>query len=246
MRAASSPFLLVLVALLLGVSARGSEFDAANQLYDAGKFVEARKAYEQLVEHGQWTANLFHNLGNTYHRLEQDGPAILAYERALALEPAHPEALANLKLLRGRTGATPWPASWLDAVFPGRLIAAYVIVVAVAGWLALALVMWISLTPPGDKAGRWFALILAVLAVAYAGMAVWHFEQARTLAIIVAKTAEVRLAPAETSAAGGALPAGSQVRVLSVRGDWTYCLLPEARRGWISSKELERVRLGDS
>jgi len=246
MRAGNSPFFAALLALLFCVAARGAGFDAANQAYDAGKFADARQAYEGLVERGEWTANLFHNLGNTYHRLAQDGPAILAYERALALQPTHPEAQANLKLLRGWTGAAPWPASWLDAVFPSRWIDAYLIGAAAAGWLALALVMWIALTPPGDKAGRWFTLVVTLLLAAYAGVAVWHFEQGRAQAIVVAKTAEVRPAPAEISAASGALPAGSAVRVLSVRGEWTYCLLPEQRRGWISSKALERVRLGDS
>ena len=233
-------------ALILAGPGRGADFDSANQLYDAGKFAEAKAAFEELVEHGEWKANLFHNLGNTHYRLADPGAAILAYERALTLDPAHPEARANLNLIRGKTGATAWPTTWRDAVFPGRWIAAYLIVAAVAGWLAVAMVWWIVSTAPGEKAGRWFALVMAVLVAGYAGAAVWYFEEARSAAIVVAKTAEVRLAPAETAGAAGALPAGSAVRVLSVRGDWTYCALPEQRRGWISSKAIERVRLGDS
>jgi hypothetical protein len=42
------------------------------------------------------------------------------------------------------------------------------------------------------------------------------------------------------------LPAGSEVRVLGVRGDWTYCALPTQRRGWIPSKSVELVRMGES
>jgi hypothetical protein len=39
-----------------------------------------------------------------------------------------------------------------------------------------------------------------------------------------------------------ALPAGSQVRVLSERGEWVYCELPGMGRGWIPDGAVERVR----
>ncbi len=39
-----------------------------------------------------------------------------------------------------------------------------------------------------------------------------------------------------------ALPAGSQVRVLSERGEWIYCELPGTGRGWIPDGAVERVR----
>ena len=96
----------LLLALAVTCSAAAdSEFDEANRLYEQEKFAEAKQKYEQLVERGEWTANLFHNLGNTDFRLGSPGRAILDYERALALEPAHPEAHRNLALLRERTGA---------------------------------------------------------------------------------------------------------------------------------------------
>ena len=41
---------------------------------------------------------MFYDLGNAYYRLGNFGKAILNYERALALEPRHPEAQANLRL----------------------------------------------------------------------------------------------------------------------------------------------------
>ena len=42
----------------------GGDFDEANSLYDAGKFGEAKQVYEKLAGRGEWSANLFYDLGN--------------------------------------------------------------------------------------------------------------------------------------------------------------------------------------
>jgi hypothetical protein len=39
------------------------------------------------------------------------------------------------------------------------------------------------------------------------------------------------------------LPPGSEVKVLSTRGDWVYAALPNNLRGWIPAKDAEPVRL---
>src|SRR5712691_9388165 len=73
-----------------------AQFAKANQEYAAGHFKEAIDGYEALVRAGEWSANLFYDLGNAYFRAGDLGRAILSYERALALDRHHPEAEANL------------------------------------------------------------------------------------------------------------------------------------------------------
>src|SRR4051794_14159203 len=74
------------------------DFTKANQEYAQGHFAEAISGYEALVRAGQWSANLFYDLGNAYFRVGDFGRAVLNYERALALERHHPEAMANLQI----------------------------------------------------------------------------------------------------------------------------------------------------
>src|SRR5437763_1328210 len=92
--------LVLLSACVLRAQDHPTAFDAANKMYERGKFAEARAAYERLVASGPWSANLFYNLANTEWKLGDAGAAALEYERALALEPAHPEARANLEFVR--------------------------------------------------------------------------------------------------------------------------------------------------
>ncbi|MCX6966873.1 MAG: tetratricopeptide repeat protein, partial [Verrucomicrobia bacterium] len=86
--------LLALLTLFCAksVAAPPPDFDAANRLFDKGDFQGARAKYETLVQAGTWSAHLFYNLGNAAFRLGDRPAAFLAYERALALEPNHPEA----------------------------------------------------------------------------------------------------------------------------------------------------------
>ncbi len=238
--------LLCLICWLSAWPLHAADFDAVNRLYDAGNYAEAKAGYEALVQAGNWSANLFYNLGNTNHRLGAPGEAILGYERALALDPSHPEALANLGFLRGQTGAVTWPVSWVDRIFPERWSDAFSISGVLFGWIAVFLGARIFLTPRGEKTGLWCGVVAAVGIAAYSGCALWHLEQDRALAIVTAPKAEVHLAPAESSTTADALPAGSEVRVLSERGEWIYCERPTQGRGWISAQTLERVRLRGS
>ena len=221
---------------------RGADFDAANQLYDQGKFAEAKAGYAALMAAGERSANLFYNLGNTNHRLGAPGDAVLDYKRALTLDPGHPEAKANLDFERAQTGAVPWPLSWIDRLFPVRWADALALAGAIAGWVAIFLFTGIFFTPRRDKSGLWFGFVVALLIASYGVATVCFAEQDRALAIVTAKSAEVHLAPAESSTAGSVLPAGSEVRVLSERGDWVYCALPMQGRGWLPAKAIERVR----
>jgi len=40
-----------------------------------------------------------------------------------------------------------------------------------------------------------------------------------------------------------ALPSGSEIKILSLRGNWIYAALPNDLRGWIPAESAERVRL---
>src|SRR5438045_7104192 len=103
-------FLFVALATiaLSGATTRAGQnpaFAKANEAYSAGRFQEAVEGYQSLASSGQWSANLFYNLGNAWFRLGNFGEAILNYERALALDPHHPEAAANLVLVRDEARA---------------------------------------------------------------------------------------------------------------------------------------------
>src|SRR2546428_11616322 len=111
------------------------DFTKANQDYAQGHFKEAISGYETLVRAGQWSANLFYDLGNAYFRTSDFGRAILNYERALALERHHPEATANLQMARDEAHALELQQSWPERYLQFASINQYSITAVIAFWI---------------------------------------------------------------------------------------------------------------
>src|SRR5213592_2173709 len=114
-----------------------ADFAKANQEFAQGHFKEAISGYEALIRSGQWSANVFYDLGNAYFRTGDFGRAILNYERALALERHHPEATANLQIARDEAHALELPPNWSERYLQFTTINEYSIAAAVAFWLAI-------------------------------------------------------------------------------------------------------------
>jgi len=54
---------------------------------------------------------------------------------------------------------------------------------------------------------------------------------------------QARLATADNANSVLVLPAGSEIEILSMRGDWIYAALPNQLRGWVQTNTVELVRL---
>ena len=73
-------------------------FADANQLYQQGKFPEARASYERILSSGYAAGELSYNLGNACYK-EGDIPhAILNYERALRRISGDDDVRHNLQI----------------------------------------------------------------------------------------------------------------------------------------------------
>ena len=235
-------WLVFAAVFALALSALGAdEFEKANQLYDEGKFVQAQHAYEQMVEGGTWSANLFYNLGNASSRAGAQGRAMLDYERALLLDPGHADAQRNLRLLRAQTGAKVFDAPFIERASRKVRESVWTVLAAVAAWGCVFSVASLCMS---DRRGKlWLSAVASLAVAAVAGFGVLTHRQDRALGIVTAKEAEARLAPVESAGLADVLAAGSRVRVLSERGAWIYCELPNQRRGWLAATAVERVRI---
>jgi len=222
-----------------------ADFANANQDYAQGNFKEAISGYETLVRSGQWSANLFYDLGNAYFRTDDFGHAILNYERALALERHHPEATANLQIARDEARALEMQLSWPERYLQFASINQYSIAAAVAFWVGVFCV--VRLIFVRRRSAATIALsVFSVTVFAIALLAVYeldHGSNGSALAIVTGKDVQARLATADTANSILALPPGSEVKILSTRGDWLYAALPNNLRGWIPAKNAEQVRM---
>jgi tetratricopeptide (TPR) repeat protein len=237
---------LGLIALAPSTFAQSdARFAKANQEYTSSHFKEAIDDYEALVRSGDWSANLFYDLGNTYFRAGDFGRAILNYERALALEPHHPEAQANLQIARDEARALELQESWLERQLRFATVNHYTIAATIAFWVGafcIAGLIFARRRSPG-------LIALSVLSLAsFALFVTFVFwidagNKGRALAIVTGNGIEARVATADNANSVLTLPPGSQIKIVSERGDWLYAVLPNSLRGWLPSKSVEAVRL---
>ena len=222
-----------------------ADFAKANRDFAQGHFKEAVSGYEALIRDGQWSANVFYDLGNAYFRASDFGRAILNYARARALEPHHPEATANLQIARDEAHALELQPSWPERHLQFASVNQYSVTAAVAFWVAAFCLAALIFTPRRSAAMK-SLLVVMLLVFAGAMFAIWQLERGSkgdALAIVTGKDVQARLATADTANAVLALPPGSEIKVLSTRGDWIYATLPNNLRGWIAAKNAEQVRL---
>lgn len=221
------------------------EFVKANQAYHDAHYQEAAAGYQELVRSGTWNATVFYNLGNAHYRLGNFGQAILNYERALALEPRHPEADANLRLARDEARALELKKNWLERYASMATVKQWSIAAAVGFWVALFIVAYLLLAHKRSAAG----IAVVVLGVVICGVSVFAITaledgaSGRALAIVTGKNVTARIATADSAQSVLALPAGSEIKLLSARGDWIYAELPNDQHGWIPASSAERVRM---
>ena len=227
-------------------SAQGIEqFAKANQEFATADFDSAVRDYEELVRSGKDTPNLFYNLGNAYFRKKDFGRAILNYERALALDPHHPEAGANLRIGQDEARALELVPTRLERALSVATQNQYAIASAVAFWIFLFSIVAIIFSVR-KRRGLVALSILSLAIFALASFAGWELARGKNgagLAIVTAENADARLATADNANRVLTLPAGSEIQILSERGDWIYAALPNNLRGWMPAKTIEAVRL---
>ena len=252
------PFLPLMAAVWLGLltaevcAGQGAFFDEGNQRYQAGDFDGALERYAQILDDGLESGELYYNIGNTYFKLGELGPAILYYERARRLMPSDGDLLANLELARSLTAdeIAPLPGFslfraggwWVGLVPRGALVW----LVALAYLVAMTAVILVILRPAtvlaawGRRlaiAGATVTLVLGLnLAVRELGIG------AAEEAVIMAEETAVQSAPSDDSALQiFAVHEGTKVRTDRRSDVWIEIILEDGKVGWVRADQLEPI-----
>jgi hypothetical protein len=238
------------LAWLLGLSAAmattGDDFKAANQLYDAGKFVEAAAAYEKIEPK---TAHVYYNLGNAWFRQSKLGLAVLDYARARQLAPRDPDILANLKFAQQRLGVedvnTPPRATQrlLHSVIDGHTPNEWSTGELAGLWL-LVLAIGARVYFPKLRSG---VLIIAVAGFVGFGFSTFALSyqvissHTAPQAIVITGETEARFAPTPDSTVHFRLAEGTQLSIREDRGQWLFVERADGQQGWVKSEAIGRI-----
>ena len=184
-------------------------------------------------------------MGNAYFRKNDFGRAILSYERALALDPHHPEAEANLRIARDEARALELVPNRWERIFAFADENQYALAASISFWIGIfSVATWVLGRGRGRGPIALSILSLSIFVIAVgASYELSRGKNGRGLAVVTGDKVEARLATADNANRVLTLPAGSEIKIASQRGDWLYAVLPNNLRGWIPSTGAEQVRL---
>ncbi len=213
-------------------------FDAANRLYEQGRFADAAVEYQKLIESGPPAPALYFNLGNAFFKAGAAGRAIAAYRQAQQIAPRDPDVRANLQFVRGQVqGPTRQPGRWERGL--QRLTAnEWTVLASVALWMWLLLLAAIQLRPAWKSSLRslvWLSGTATVLLAAGLGAAL-SVDSNRT-AIVTVRDAAVHNGPLEESPGVLTVHDGAEVQVVDRKDDWFQVSVAD-RTGWLKRDQV--------
>lgn len=228
-------------------------FDAANKLYEQGKFVEAARGYQQLLDAGHRSPALYFNLGNAWFKAGQTGYAIAAYRQIERLSPRDPNVQFNLNFARKQVASgDPKPGPVLERIVRALTLNEWTTLTAGAAWISFLLLAIGEWRESARANARRYALMVFLVALGLAsGTAAaasrWFNP---TDAVIVTSEAIARSGPLDEGKVLHQLRNGTEVTILDQKllaagsrtQTWYQVRNNAAQSGWIKEDQLQRIR----
>ncbi len=215
-------------------------FDAANKLYEAGKFNDAAAAYERLLQGGMSSPALYFNWGNAQFKAGRMGRAIAAYRQAEALTPRDPDVRANLRYARNQVQGPTLRPGLPERALGVLSLTEWSLLTTAAFWVLLALLIMGQLRPLAKRPLRNWVFLAAALTVLL-GAGLGGSSQMRLgveTAIVTVGDATVRNGPFEESPTAFTARDGAELRVLDRKDDWLQVTAGPRRVGWLPQTQV--------
>ena len=245
-------FLIFWLLCLVGFSQNTQTFEQANDLYNSGYYKEAIDRYDSILESNQHSAELYFNLANCYYKLNEIGPSIFYYEKALQLSPNDSDILNNLGYAQKMTidAIQVVPEGGLSKLLNKTLNS-----LSVDGWairciglvfLFVGLFLGYYLSYSEAKKRLFFVSSCGVLIVLFIAMGLLfkksNLDNTTHPAIIYVKEVGVKTEPNLRSETSFTLHEGTKVLIIDdYNEDWLKIKLLNGETGWVTRSELKAL-----
>lgn len=232
-------------------SQQGDSSETAAAAYAKGDYQQAAECYTKLLKVGE-SAELYYNLGNCEYRLGNITQSIIAYERALRLNPGDSDTRYNLQFLRGKTIDKVVPVdemffvTWYHSLQNLMSIDAWAILAVSAFVLALMLILAylfgsnILLCKIGFF-GALVGLLIFVLGLLFAYQRKVALSE-HNIAIVLTPTLNVKATPAESSSDAFVIHEGTRLTITdSSMNAWYGVRLDDGKEGWLPKNSVEVI-----
>lgn len=242
-------FLCCFLSVISVAQSNDDLFKGANTHYNEGKYSEAIDGYKSILDNGVHSAELYFNLGNAHYKLNNIGPSIFYYEKALLLEPNDEDIKNNLVYAQNMT---------IDAIDKvpdvgfSRIIKNIVnrnsadtwAIIAIAGvfvFVILFLLYHFSRATTNKRIA--FIISVSGLFLAFFSLIMAfqkdRLERKNNPAIVFAQESRVKSDPNKISEELFRLHEGTKIQVLERYEEWCKIRLADNSLGWIQMRDIK-------
>jgi tetratricopeptide (TPR) repeat protein len=232
-------------------SEASSEFQSGSSLYQKQEYDSAAKVFEKLIAENKISTEIYYNLGNCYYKTGNTAKSIIAYERALKLNPDDEDALFNLHVAQLKVVDKIEP---VPQIFYKRWIAAVTDFFSTKTWSQLMLaLLWITFIMAAvyvlsrTPSGRQLTFIITVVFV-FLTLSAWFFSHQSYMqnevdktAVVTSASAYVKSSPDEKGNDLFIVHEGTKVDVLDEFSEWKKIRIANGSIGWLKSGEVEQI-----
>jgi hypothetical protein len=213
-------------------------FDRGVLAYERHEFLAARDAFVSAVIADPKAPDAWANLGTASWALSDSARSVVAWQRALRIEPLAADVRERVELVH----ALPWTA----AGYVPPLSASWLFDVAALLWC----LAWLSAAARASRGGRMGARDVATLATVAVIIAVGAFALSDRLSgrhlAVVRRTASLSAEPELGGERGATAIIGEVIRIAGREGAWSRVVLDDGRDGWLESSALLSLDERDS
>ena len=250
MRACSKIIGAIALSLLCAITALAQSgaddrFERARLAFENGDWPTAITTYNALLDDGASTWSLHFNLGRSFFKNNEPGPAIFHYERAQLLAPTRAEIPAAIAEAQEAFNVQPVDLKnrerWARWLTPNH----WILLLSISIWIAL-----LSYLLPQLKKHRIFdstlfhftrvmSIVVAVIAIAGFSLSQpWYQE-----AIVTEEESILKLSPTSNSPEIRALLPGEKMRVSQIAREHAYVEAADGSAGWVPLEKLKQLWL---
>jgi tetratricopeptide (TPR) repeat protein len=230
-------FLSSLLALPSLATTPDPPFLAGSQAYHAGEYAQAAQQFRDSATL-QPSSGTLQNLGLAEWQRGSNGPAILAWEQSLCLDPFNKATRMNLRFARKTAQLEAPDLVWYEVLSTWLPINWWAWIATVTFWLTIAMALLPGILRRRRAAWHQAVAALALMLFLLTLPALLGVHTRARLGFVLQKDTPLRLTPTEDAQPVTRLAAGEPARCQKSRGN--YILLRTNRGlGWV-----ERAQFG--
>jgi len=226
-------------------------FSQATENYKNEQYKKAIDQWSSIAANGQHSAALYYNIANAHYKLNQIGPSIYYYEKALVLAPNDTQIKTNLTFAQNATidAITPLPKTffsrWYTLVVGQFTFDGWAVITVVCSCLFCVLFIGYYFASEEKKKRLFFTTAMLsvcffILTFTMASVS-YNDLQNNVFAIVFSQETDLKSAPKNNSDTVFVIHQGTKIRLLENDGLWSRIALVNGIEGWMPTSDFKKL-----